>query len=144
MTVEERTAWISGFVVIVAYAIYAVTILRRVDGALVSEVAYLGPLLWTVGVIVVGTIVLSIIGAIVNAIVTRGEPDERTDERDRAIGRRADRISNWVTSAVAIGALVLAVREAPHFWIANAIYAGLVVSMLVGSVAKIVIYRRGF
>jgi hypothetical protein len=33
--------------------------------------------------------------------------------------------------------------EADHFWIANAIFAGLVLSSLVSSTVKIVGYRRG-
>ena len=34
--------------------------------------------------------------------------------------------------------------EVGHFWIANAVYLCFVLSAVLGSVAKIVAYRRGF
>jgi hypothetical protein len=43
-----------------------------------------------------------------------------------------------------VAALVLAMAEADHFWIANAVYLAFVLSALLGSAAKIVAYRRGF
>jgi len=36
------------------------------------------------------------------------------------------------------------VAEVEHFWIANAIYLAYVVAALISSIAKIVVYRKGF
>jgi hypothetical protein len=50
-------------------------------------------------------------------------------------------------SFVAVGgvaAQLLAMTEADHFWIANVIYLTFMLSALLGSVAKIVAYPRGF
>lgn len=44
----------------------------------------------------------------------------------------------------ALAALVLALAEADHFWIANVIYLAFALSAVLGSVAKIFAYRRGF
>ena len=38
----------------------------------------------------------------------------------------------------------MAMAEADHFWIANVIYLAFVLSAILGSIAKIVAYRRGF
>jgi hypothetical protein len=38
----------------------------------------------------------------------------------------------------------LALADVDQFWIANAIYAGLVLSSCVSSVLKLIAYRRGF
>ena len=38
----------------------------------------------------------------------------------------------------------LALVEAPHFWIANAMYVVFVIAAICGSAAKLVLYRRGF
>jgi len=43
----------------------------------------------------------------------------------------------------ALGALILAWMEAPHFWIANVIYLAFVLQAILSSVAKLVAYRRG-
>jgi hypothetical protein len=34
--------------------------------------------------------------------------------------------------------------EVPHFWIANAVYLAFTLSAILGSVARIFAYRRGF
>lgn len=43
-----------------------------------------------------------------------------------------------------VAALLMAMAEWDHFWIANVIYLAFVLSAMLGSVAKIVAYRRGF
>jgi hypothetical protein len=43
-----------------------------------------------------------------------------------------------------VAALLMAMAEWDHFWIANVIYLAFVLSAILGSVAKIVAYRRGF
>jgi hypothetical protein len=43
-----------------------------------------------------------------------------------------------------VGPFVLALLEADHFWIANAIYLVFVVQAVVGTIIKLVAYRRGF
>jgi multisubunit Na+/H+ antiporter MnhF subunit len=40
-------------------------------------------------------------------------------------------------------AIAIAIVEADHFYIANAVYVCFVLSAVVGSVARVVVYRRG-
>lgn len=68
---------------------------------------------------------------------------ERRDERDASI----DRFGGYVGGVVlAIGVLLplgLAMAEREPFWVANALFAALLLSTLASSVAKISAYRRG-
>jgi len=43
-----------------------------------------------------------------------------------------------------VGALLLAIFELGYFWIANLLYLYFALSAVLGSIAKIVGYRRGF
>ncbi len=49
----------------------------------------------------------------------------------------------WPLVAGAGGALILAMFEQDHFWIANALYVGFFVSSITSSIARLVSYRRG-
>ncbi|WP_436499210.1 hypothetical protein [Actinokineospora sp. HUAS TT18] len=136
MAVEEQRAWIMGVVTIVAYAVYAVIILSR-DGALV-DVPYVVPMLWTIGAAIVASIVLHIVVSIAS-----GESSKR-DQRDREIERFGDHVGQSFVVIGAIAALILAMVEADHFWIANAVYLGFALSGVLGSMARISAYRVGF
>ncbi|MFD0758828.1 hypothetical protein [Arthrobacter ulcerisalmonis] len=67
-----------------------------------------------------------------------------TDQRDKEINRSGEYIGQSFVVLGAISALILAMLEAPHAYIANVIYLGFVLSALLESVSKIVAYRRGF
>ena len=66
------------------------------------------------------------------------------DQRDREIHRFGEYIGQSFVVIGGVAALVLAMAEADHFWIANAIYLAFVLSSVLGCAAKIVAYRRGF
>lgn len=47
---QEKRAWIMGVVAILGYAVYLAVVLARSGGGVpLAEVAYIAPLLWTVG-----------------------------------------------------------------------------------------------
>lgn len=142
MSSEERNTWVSVVVSLGAYVTYLAIILRRAAETPLAEVSYASTLLWTIGIAIVARIVLTIITTIVAAIVSPKDVD-RTDERDKAIGRFGEFVGFYVLSAGVLGALALAMTEVTHFWIANTIYLAFVVSTLTSSVVKIVVYRRG-
>jgi Mn2+/Fe2+ NRAMP family transporter len=126
MATEERRAWIMAVVAVIAYAVYV---------AVVAGGASYGPaLLWTIGAAIVANIVLGILFA---------GRDPR-DQRDREIARFGDTVGQSLLVVGALAALVLALVEADYFWIANAIYLGFVLSAVLGSVAKLFAYRKGF
>ncbi|MDN5855240.1 MAG: hypothetical protein L0K86_20835 [Actinomycetia bacterium] len=138
MTLEQKRAWISGIATIVAYVIYVVVVLVRADGGPIAEVSYVAPLLWTVA----GAIGVSIAGHIGAGFRTPAE-DRVTDVRDRDIARLGERVGAAFVVLGALAALVLAMVKAPHFWIANAVYLGFVLSGLLDAATRVLTYRWG-
>ncbi|WP_284746450.1 hypothetical protein [Amycolatopsis sp. RTGN1] len=137
VTHEEKRAWILGIAAIVSYAVYLVVVLGRAGGRPLAEVPYVATLMWTVGASIVASIVLSILAAMVSK-------DGGKDQRDREIGRFGEYVGHSFVVIGAVAALLLAMAEAPHFWIANAVYLAFTLSAILGSAARIFAYRRGF
>ena len=136
MTFEEKRAWILALVSVVAYVVYAAIVGARLGTHPVADVPYVAPLLWTVGGSIVASIVLG--------MVVGGPRIERQDQRDREIGRFGEHIGQSLVVTGGVAALLLALLRADYFWIANVLYLGFVLSALLGSIAKIFAYRRGF
>ena len=72
------------------------------------------------------------------------ELEQRADQRDREIEWFGDRIGQAFLVLGGLGGLVLAMTRADWFWIGNAIFAGFVLSAILGGIARLVAYRRGF
>jgi hypothetical protein len=150
MPFEEKVSWVSGSVAIIVAAVYASFIVPQIGGGSVGAIAYQTPMLVAIGamivVTIVGTILMSIGTAITDQITGQGSVDDigRKDERDADINRRGELVGYYVSSIGVLAALALAMSKADHFWIANAIFVGFIVSSVVGSAYKVFIYRRGF
>jgi uncharacterized membrane protein (DUF485 family) len=138
MTYDEKTTWISAVVTVGAFVVYLVTILGRAQSTPLTEVPYVGAMLWTIG----AGIAASIVGSIVVAVAAPKEADKR-DQRDKEINRFGEYVGHWLLVFGALAALVLSMAEADHFWIANALYVALILSGLLGAAAKLIAYRRG-
>jgi drug/metabolite transporter (DMT)-like permease len=165
LTFEERRTWIEAVVVTGVAGGYFLTLLPQVPKDAVSEIEYQWPLIWSFVVLVVGIVALIVsatVGAIVAATVRRafaarqrGESAsvevrdadvnsaERRDERDASIDRFGGHVGGIVLAIGVLLPLGLAMAEREPFWVANALYAALLLSMLASSVAKIRAYRRG-
>jgi hypothetical protein len=65
------------------------------------------------------------------------------DERDREINRFGEYVGGFALVVAVLIGLGLAMFEVDHFWIANALLAGLVLSELVAGATMVVLYRRG-
>lgn len=137
MTLEEKRAWIGLVVAVFGYAAYLVVVVSRAGGPL-AEAPYVAAMLWTIG----GSIVAAIVAEIVMAAVNPGA-SRVTDVRDREIGRLGDRVGQAFVAIGAVAAMLMAMAEWGHFWIANVIYLFFTLSAIVGGVAKVVVYRRG-
>ncbi|MFD9698421.1 hypothetical protein [Lentzea sp. NPDC059081] len=138
MAFEEKQAWALGVIAVVGYAVYAVLILSRTGGRPLVEVPYVGAMLWTMGL----GIVAGIVAGMWFGIAARHD-GLQSDERDREIGRFGDHVGQSFVVIGGVTAMVLAMVEAPHFWIANVLYLCFVLSAVLGSMAKIAAYRRG-
>ncbi|SEG85523.1 hypothetical protein SAMN04489712_11823 [Thermomonospora echinospora] len=139
MSSEEKRSWIYVVVSAGVAAVYFVIVLSKVPGADVARIAYVRPMLIAIG----AGIGLGIVATIAAAIASPREAG-RADERDRQIHRLGEYVGFYVMSIAAIVPLALAMAEAAHFWIANALYLAFVLAALASSIAKIVLYRRGF
>ncbi len=143
MAFEEKRAWIMLVVTVIGGAIYLVVVLGRAGDVPLAEVSYVAPLLWTIGGAIVAAIVLNI--AVGIAAGMGAEKDARQkDQRDREIDRFGEMVGGSFVVIGAVSALGMAMAEWAHFWIANVIYVGFVLSAILGSVARIFAYRKGF
>ncbi|SES10391.1 hypothetical protein SAMN05216188_1228 [Lentzea xinjiangensis] len=138
MAFEEKRAWALAVIAVAGYAVYLVLVLSRADGRPLTETPYVGALLWTTGL----GIVAGIVSGIWFGVASRNE-GLQVDERDREIGRFGDHVGQSFGVIGGISAMALAMAEAAHFWIANVLYLGFVLSAVLGSAAKIAAYRRG-
>lgn len=159
MTFDERRTWIEAVVTVLVPAWYFLGVLPQASTTPVAEIEYQ----WLLGVSVViaiatiigGTIAATIAAFIANEVAgarrNAGQLEtaaaaaaiDRSDERDSAIGRTGAQVGGVVLGLAVLVPLGLAMAEREHFWIANNLYAALVLSSLASSAAKLVAYRRG-
>ncbi|WP_426508688.1 hypothetical protein ACPPVO_59195 [Dactylosporangium sp. McL0621] len=150
MTVNERTVWASLATVVVSSGAYGALMVPRLLHQPVAEISWVVPMLWTLGLSIVGSIVLSIVFTIV-AEATRGGGSVpacggtvTSDVRDQEIGRRGWRASMIVISVGFGGALVLAMLDAHSFWIGNLLFVFGTIGAVVEAITKLRLYQRGF
>ncbi|MDI2099282.1 hypothetical protein [Ruicaihuangia caeni] len=136
---EERSAWIMLVLAAVGYPVYLALLLGGLEGRPLTEAEFAWPMLWTIG----GSILASFVLHALFRVFTDLDNNTR-DERDRQISRWADHTGQAFVVAGALAGLVLAMLRLDVFWIANAIYLGFFLSAVLGSIAKIIAYRRGF
>lgn len=138
MSAEERRAWIMLVVSPIAYILYVILVLGSAEGEPLTRSEYVSPLLFTV----VGAIVVSILLNIVGSIIwSRGA--NLKDLRDRQISRIGDHIGQSFVIAGALAAMLMAFARLDYFWIANTLYLAFFLSAILGSVVKVIGFRRG-
>jgi hypothetical protein len=138
MTFTERNVWVFAVVSLAAFLVYVAVILSRAQDVPIEDVDYIAPMLWSIGL----AIVASIIGTIVISIVWRGDADKK-DQRDKEIDRIGEYTGQSFLVIGGLAGLILAMVEADWFWIANTLYLGFVLSAMLSSATKIGLYRRG-
>ena len=139
MTLGERRSWTLLVVAVAAYGVYLVLVVGRSASVPLVEVDYVPALLWSIGAAIVAGILIGIALGLVTP-----KRDWKKDVRDRDIAAAGDRVGQAFLVLGGVAALLLAVVEAPHFYIANAVYLCFVLSSVLGSVTRVVLYRRGF
>jgi hypothetical protein len=141
MSFEEKKAWGYLAVAVIAYAVYLVVIFTSAagSGSELYALDYAPTMLWTIG----GAIVVGILTNIAIGIAAPKGAD-KADQRDKEITQLGERVGQAFIVIGGVSALVLAMLRVEYFWIANAIYLGFVLSAVLGSIARLVAYRRGF
>lgn len=109
-------------------------------GLQISEYQFAWPVLWSVLIGIVSAIALSII---LSAFFGRELENAVNDERDDHINKKGDYYTQGFYIGGGVLALVLAVLEQEHFWIALAIFVSFNLASLSASVAKLIMYRFG-
>jgi hypothetical protein len=138
MSSEEKSAWVMLVVSVAGYATYAIIVAAQAASVSMMDTAWVPTMLWTIGGGIVAGMVLNIAWGMFSP-----KDAGRKDQRDRQITRFGDSIGQSFVIIGGIAALVLAMTEAPYFWIANVIYLAFVLSAFLGSLARLVAYRRG-
>jgi hypothetical protein len=140
---EEKNTWVFAVLAPIGYIVYLVLLFTQAGGRPIDEADYVPLMLGTI----LGAIVVGILGGMVTGIATGiasgGKDSGKSDQRDKQINRFGEYIGSAFLVMGALGALVLAWFEAPHFWIANALYLAFVLQAILSSIAKLVAYRRG-
>jgi len=139
MTFLEKSNWVVLVVAVPTLLVYLALVVPQVLGKPISEVSWVQPMLITI----VGFIVANVLGNVVAAASNPGEADKK-DQRDTEIDHLGERVGNWLIIAGSIAALALAMTDADHFWIANAIFLGGLAASIVSSVTKIAAYHGPF
>lgn len=139
MGYSEKSAWIMLFVEVTTYALYLGIMLTRLGDAPLVDLPFVWPMAISIGVCIV------LLATLHTAVGIRHWNDVvRSDERDHEIGRFGDNVGQ---SMLVIGggvALVLAMAEADHFWIANTLFLAFTLAGILEAAAKLEAYRRGF
>jgi hypothetical protein len=139
MANEEKRSWIMLVVSVIAYATYVVIVLGRAGPTPLADVSYAPALLWSIGLAVATQIVINIAIGIASPAQAK-----KKDQRDREIHRLGEYVGQSFVVVGGVSALLMAMTETDYFWIANVIYLTFTLSAVLGAVAKIFAYRRGF
>ena len=95
-------------------------------------------------VTIVSQIIIHIIFAIINKIVTNEDMSTLKDERDRLIDLKAVRISHWTSTAGFLLSMVSQLIGLPPYAMFLTLIASGFISGIATEVAKIYFYRKGF
>lgn len=136
---------ISSILILGFYSLYVYQNYLKEDWTLINDFKFWGTsFLIMIPVQIVAQIIIHIIFAIFNKIVTNEDMDTMTDERDKLIDLKAIRISHWTMTAGFLSAMsTQAMGMEPWTMFVTLIVSGFL-SAIISESAKIYFYRRGF
>lgn len=139
MSFREKSAVVTIGALLLASAVYVVSLVTAADGKSVAGVEY-RPMV--IGFVIVLAL-LSVGGQIAVALMRPREAQAPADERERVISWRASAYGGYVLGVLAFVVLCLALAEVDWFWIANATLGLWVAAELVSSASVLALARRG-
>ena len=135
---------IGSVLVIGFYSLYVYRHYIQSDPELLNNYQFWGKsFLYLIPVAIVVQIVIQILFAIANRIVTQEDMPDFTDERDKLIELKSIRISHWIFIfgfSLAMGSVAMGMK--PFIMFLTLISSGFLAS-LASEVAKIIYYRKG-
>ena len=133
---EEKSAWIQLLSLVAGLGGYLV-----VAGLMLSNGVSALPAFVPVFAVAIALVVaINVAGHVVAAIASRSH---EADERDQAIGSRAESRSSWILGVGVIGAIVALILSVGGVWVAHLLLISLFASEAVKEALQIVYYRRG-
>ncbi len=146
MSNEEKGQWVYLVAIVVTYGAYLVITFGQLGGTTPAAIDYVPTMLSSIGIgialAIVGRIVVEIVGRI-SAEISGDDDGHDADVRDRDVGRFGEYVAGTVLGVGMVVPFALTLAKVEYFWIASAMYLAFVVSALVGTVVKVVAYRRG-
>jgi hypothetical protein len=137
MSFAEKNTWLWTVIGAIVPGAYIVNILGQLRTTAATGIDYQQPMLISIGVV----IVLSILGSIV--IAASSPKNTREDQRDKEIYRFGEYAGYWLMTIGMIAAMGMAMLKVDHFWIANTLYVSGALAGLLGAVVKLASYRLG-
>ena len=135
---------IGSVLVIGFYSLYVYRNYILADMELLNDFQFWGKsFLYLIPIAIVVQIVIHIVFAIANRIITQEDMPDFTDERDKLIELKSIRISHWlfiIGFMLAMGSLAIGMK--PYVMFLTLISSGFL-SSLASEVAKIIYYRKG-
>jgi len=145
---KEKQVLVTLFSMILIFLLYSLYVYNTfvVDNfEIINSVKFWGKtFLILIPVTIVAEIVIHIIFAIVNRIVTNEDIETKSDERDKLIELKALRISHWVFTVGFLLSMVSLVLEMPLYMMFLILISSGFLSGITSEIAKIYYYRNGF
>jgi len=141
---QSIVAIIGSILVIGFYSLYIYKNYIQADIELLNDFQFWGKsFLYFIPIGIVVQIVIHIVFAIANRIITREDIPDFTDERDKLIELKSIRISHWIFIfgfMLSMGFVAMGMK--PYVMFLTLIFSGFMAS-LASEIAKIIYYRKG-
>jgi hypothetical protein len=135
---------ISMIAIFVCYSLYVYYKYVADNIAIIDDFKFWGKaFLIFIPVTIIAQIIIHIVFAIINKMVTNEDMDTRSDERDKLIDLKAIRISHWIFTIGFLFAMASLAFGLPPYLMFITLFASGLVSSIISEVAKIYFYRKG-
>jgi len=146
MDYQEKRSYAGILATVVLYAVYLSRLFKKIgeQGDAFDLVSAARFMLIFIGISIIVRIVIEILLAIGNAIVTQNEKDQsKLDEMDKIIDLKSERFGYGVAGAGFPISLVALLLNYPPIVMINIVFLFFYIADLTSSVLKIIFYRRG-
>jgi hypothetical protein len=142
---EIIVSLINTVVILFFYSLYVYNKYIQGNPEILNDFRFWGKsFLILIPVTIVAQIIIHIIFAIINKIITNEEMNTISDERDKLIELKSIRISHWIfTFGFLLAMASLAIGMQPYVMFLVLIIFGFLAA-IISEIAKIIYYRRGF
>lgn len=148
MEQKEKQILVTTISTVLIFAIYSLYVYKHhvvPDPAIINNFKFWGKsFMILIPVAIISQIIIHIIFAIINKVITKEDPEELSDERDKLIELKSLRVSHWIFTMgflLAMGSQALGMEPWVMFF--TLISFGFL-SGIISEIVKFWYYRRGF